>query len=91
MFGFIKQFKEDREMQKVLTDLFSGRSKIRFMSLDSTIHNVILREAIASGDPEPAVEKFLTTAEIYQGLGSTDDQRAELMLQHYRQLDTATP
>ena len=49
MFGFFKTFKEARAAQKALTAAFKAGGYGPFMEMNSTVHEALVKEAIATG------------------------------------------
>jgi hypothetical protein len=57
MFGFFKTVKETKAAQNALTAAFEARGYMPFMTLDNTIHDALVREAMATG-VEATVDHF---------------------------------
>ena len=57
MFGFFKMAKEAKATQKALTAAFEARGYMPFMTLDNTIHDALVKEAMATG-VEATVDHF---------------------------------
>jgi hypothetical protein len=89
MFGFLRKvtatMREATDVQKDLTFLFKERG-MDFMHLNPVIHNVVLRDAMALGNPKLATEKFFTTVEMFGHKGGNDDEKAGALLAYYTEL-----
>jgi hypothetical protein len=76
MLGFFKKYKEARAAQQELT----AASKVRghdFMTLNSTVHEALVKEAVATG-VEATIQNFDRIEMLY--LGRRDD-----IIHHYKE------
>ena len=75
--------KEEYEIQRKLASEFLGHG-MEFMSMDPEIHFAILTEAILSNHISKSVEMFFETADMIGQKLATDDEKASMLLEAYR-------
>ena len=80
MFGLVKaawqRFKDAKAAQRGLTEAFKARGH-NFMTLDSTVHEALVKEAVATG--------VQATMEHFDRIEIHSFGRANEIIQHYKE------